>query len=287
MNELKIKLKKEDFSRVYNIYPKQPWLCDKEANLIELIDMCDSKEQKDLVIDLLGEFRYLDQKVFNSYLNYISDCIICETGFQQDMTQVASITIDDEADSSQKILDYIKIPLFKMGWDSVKTVNRFNDIPKNYKQGKNQIILIDEFIGSGKTILGRIKNINEWIKGNFELKFCFIVGMEYGIKAVEKLGYEVYCPLRLPKGISERLEDVIAQNAIAKMKELEIKLAQQISSKKLSDYSLGYNDAQALYSLESCLGNTPNSVFPIFWWPRLSNDIKRNTLLTRVENGLK
>lgn len=287
MTDIKKKLKKEDFSRVYGLYPKQPWLCDKEPCLIELIELCDSLEHKDLIIDLLGEFKYLDQKVLNSFLNFLSDCIINDSGFQEDKTIIASITADDSADSSQKVLDYIKIPLFKMGWSSVITVNKFNGIPKHILKGKTQIILIDEFIGSGKTVHNRLRSTNGWPKIEFEIKFCFLAGMEYAIKNIEDKGYEVYCPLPLKKGISERYDDSIAVKAIEKMKELENKLAQQINTHNLSNFSLGYNDTQALYSLESCLGNTPNSVFPLFWWPRYYNDKPRNTLLTRVEKGLK
>lgn len=287
MTNIKKKLKKEDFTRVYNLYPKQPWLCDKESCLIELIELCETLEHKDLIIDLLSEFKYLDQKVLNTFLNYLSDCIINDSGFQEEKTIIASITADDSADSSQKILDYVKIPLFKMGWSNVTTVNRFNDIPKNILKGKMQIILIDEFIGSGKTIRHRLRSTNGWPKTDFEIKFCFIAGMDYAIKDIESLGYEVYCPLRLQKGISERYSEVLALKAIKKMKELENKLAQQINSHDLKTFSLGYNDTQALYSLESCLGNTPNSVFPIFWWPRYTDNHPRTTLLTRVENGLK
>lgn len=287
MTDIKKKLKKEDFNRVYGLYPIQPWLCEKESFLIELIELCDTLEHKDLIIDLLREFNYLDQKVLNSFLNYVADCIINDSGFQEDICIIASITADDSADSSQKVLDYIKTPLFKMGWSNIITVNRFNDIPKHILKGKSQIILIDEFIGSGQTIHHRLRSTNGWPKTKFEIKFCFLAGMDYAIKDIEKNGYEVFCPLRLKKGISERYEETIVSNAIARMKELEEKLAQQINTHNLSTFSLGYNDTQALYSLESCLGNTPNSVFPIFWWPRFSNNSLRNTLLTRVEQGLK
>lgn len=287
MTEIKKKLKKEDFNRVYGLYPKQPWLCEKESCLIELIELCDSLEHKNLVIDLLGEFKYLDQKVLNTFLNYLSDCIINDSGFQEEQTIIASITADDSADSSQKILDYIKMPLFKMGWSNVVTVNRFNDIPKHILKGKKKIILIDEFIGSGKTIHHRLRSTNGWPKMGFEIKFCFVAGMSYAIGEIEKLGYQVFCPLPLQKGISERYAEPIASSVIEKMKELENKLSQQINTHSITTFSLGYNDTQALYSLESCLGNTPNSVFPIFWWPRYFNDSPRNTLLTRVEQGLK
>ncbi len=287
MNELKRKLKKDDFSRVYNIYPKQPWLCDKEPNLIELIKMCETAEHKDLLVDLLSEFKYPNLEDYNLFLNQISDYIVNKSGFIEEIRQIASITIQDETDSSQKILYDLNITIFKMGWTNVKTVNKFGKIVKNYKKRKTQIVLVDEFIGSGKTVLGRIKNIKDNIKDDFELKFCFVVGMDYGIKIIESLGYEVFCPLRLPKGISDRYIESSAFIAIALMKELESKLAQQINTFNLCDYSLGYNDAQALYSLEFCLGNTPNSVFPLFWWPRYLNDKPRNTLFTRVEKGLK
>ena len=287
MSDIKRKLKKEDFNRVYNLYPKQPWLCEKELCIIELLELCDNIEHKDLIIDLLGEFKYLDQKVLNSFLNFLSECIIEDSGFQEDKTIIASITADNSADSSQKVLDDIKMPLFKMGWSSVITINRFNNIPKYILKGKTQVILIDEFIGSGKTIDHRLRSTRGWPKEKFEIKFCFLAGMEYAIKEIEDEGYEVYCPLRLKKGISERYEDSEEKRTIEKMKELEDKLSQQINTHNLSTFSLGYNNTQALYSLESCFGNTPNSVFPVFWWPRYYNDKPRDTLLTRVENGLK
>jgi hypothetical protein len=287
MTKIKKKLKKEDFLRVYGLFPKQPWLCNKESCLIELIELCDTLEHKDLLIELLSDFKNLDQKDLNNYLNYLSYSIINNSGFQEDTTIIASITADDSADSSQKVLDYIKMPLFKMGWSNITTVNRFNNIPKHISKGKTQIILIDEFIGSGKTIQHRLRSTNGWPNMKTEIKFCFLAGMDYAINDIESKGYEVFCPLRLKKGISERYEEPLAADAIVRMKELESKLAQKINTHSLSTFSLGYNDTQALYTMESCLGNTPNSVFPLFWWPRYSNDRPRNTLLTRVEQGLK
>lgn len=90
------------------------------------------------MINLLHEFSFLDQKLLDNYLNLIADFIINDSGFCEDTTQVSAITYDDEADSSQKILDYVKVSLFKMGWSNVKTVNRFGAIPKNFNDGKSK-----------------------------------------------------------------------------------------------------------------------------------------------------
>lgn len=287
MQKAKKYLKKEDFNDVINLYSKHSWLCDKEDSLIELIRICDNDSEKKLLINLLHEFSFLDQKLLDNYLNLIADFIINDSGFCEDTTQVSAITYDDEADSSQKILDYVKISLFKMGWSNVKTVNRFGAIPKNFNDGKKQIIFIDEFVGSGKTILGRIKQLKNDLKGEFDLKLCFIAGMEHGLKKIEELGYEVFCPLRFLRGISDRFTGKELKAAEDIMLKLELKLIENINSHQLFDYSFGYNGAEALYSLESCSGNTPNSVFPIFWWPRYKNNNVRDTLLTRYEKGLK
>ena len=63
------------------------------------------------------------------------------------------------------------------------------------------------------------------------------------------------------------------------MKNLEIRLlADKISDNNMP--SLGYGEIEALYKREN--GNTPNNVFPIFWWPRDKNELKRSTIMTRV-----
>lgn len=290
MRKIKQSLKREDFNNIIKLYSKQSWLREKEDSLIELILLCENKSENKLLITLLNEFTSLNHKLLNNYLNLISDFIVNKSGYSEDTTQISAITYDDEADSSQKILDYIKIPIFKMGWSNVKTVNRFGAIHRNFKNGKNQIIFIDEFVGSGKTIIGRIKQLKNDLNDAFDpqnLKFCFIAGMEHGLNKIEDLGYEVFCPLRLLKGISDKYTGEELTNAENTMLQLELKLAEKINGYELFDYSFGYNEAEALYSLEECLGNTPNSVFPIFWWPRNKKNNKRNTLLTRFEKGLK
>lgn len=287
MSKLKKHIKKEDLKDIFSLYAKQSWLCDKEDNLLELLLLCETAEHKKLIIQLLNDFHYLDLKVLGNFLSLIADYIVTDSGFSQDTCQIAAITYDDEADSSQKVLDYIKMQLFEQGWDDPQTVNRYGATIKNYKEGRKQIIFIDEFVGSAQTILGRIKILKNDIKEDFDLKFCFIAGMDYGIKRIEEQGYEVFCPLRLPRGISERFKDKDLEQSISNMKDLESKLAQKINDYELSNYSFGFNGAEALYSLDGCKWNTPNSVFPIFWWPKLFDNKPRQTLLTRFERGLK
>lgn len=277
--------KKEDYHKIVGLYAKQNWLLKKKDKLNELIDFCESTEHKDLVISLLERFHYLTDDTLGYLLNEITDYIINKSGFTLETTQIMAIAYDDEADSSQKILDLIKIPLFENGWNTVKTVNRFGACNKSFKEGKTQIIMIDEFIGSGKTLKGRIKQLKNDINGEFEFKCCFIAGIKEAVESIEKEGIEIFCPLTMNKGISGFYKNPELFKMENLMLGLELKLAQNINAKDLYEFSFGYGSAEALYSLDGCRGNTPNSVFPIFWWLQDNNQRLRNTLLTRYETG--
>lgn len=218
-------------------------------------------------------------------LNNICEYIIDTAKFKAEKTQLLAMTYDDEADSGQKVLDLIKMPLFQKDWKGFKTVNKIGKSGKYVKKGRTQIVLIDEFIGSGKTLRGRIEYLKKNILEDFEIITCFIAGTKETIEKLESEGISVFCALQLDKGISEYYKNDELKKAEDLMLDLELKLAQWINEKELYKYSFGYGNAEALYSMEGCNGNTPNSVFPIFWWLFDIKERKRKTILTRYETG--
>lgn len=281
------KIKKEDYNNVMNLCMRHSWLVPRQNKLLDLIDFCDDKNSKDLIFSLLNRFTYLTSENLNILLNEISEHIVNDSNFKQENCQLLSMTYDDEADSGQKVLDNLKMPLFQNGWRNIKTVNKLGKSIKYYGEGKNQIIVVDEFIGSGKTLRNRINYLNKNIPGDFEVIFCFIAGTKETIEKLQTEGIKVFCPLQLDKGITDFYKDSNLRDAEDLMLNLELKLAQNINDKQLYDYSFGYGkgDPEALFSMEGCNGNTPNSVFPIFWWLNDINNKERNTLLTRYETG--
>lgn len=264
---------------------RQNWLIPRQDELLELVDFCEKRESKDLIFSLLDRFSYLNNETLNILLNNICDYIISTPNYDSKKCQILAMTYDDEADSGQKVLDLIKMPLYQKGWKDFKTVNKIGKSGKYYKKGRTQIVLIDEFIGSGKTLRGRINYLEKNIPGDFEIISCFIAGTKETIKKLEEEGIKVFCALQLDKGISEYYKDDDLNNAEDLMLDLELKLAHWINDKELYEYSFGYGNSEALYTMEGCNGNTPNSVFPVFWWLFDLKKKKRNTLLTRYETG--
>lgn len=277
---------KEIYTRLIQLYLNQKWLNKKKASVEALIKMCETTEQKDLVFSLLDRFNYLKGNMIQSYLDkmvkYILNC-----GFTEERTQLVASTFDTEADSGQKILDMIKVPLYEQGWRNFTTSNIIGKAIKikSLSKGKNQIIIVDEFVGTGQTLKSRVEWLTKTAKEPIEIKCCIMVGMENAIERLVDDSIEIFCPLQLKKGISEYFEKNKQTPAVAAMLSLESKLAQQIKEKELSNYSLGYGKAEALYSSEN--GNTPNSVFPIFWWIRDNKGNERKTILTRYEKGFE
>ena len=279
------KIKKEDYNKITNLYIRQNWLMDKQDELLELVDFCDKKESKDLIFSLLDRFSYLNNGSLLVLLDNICDYIINSAKFKAETTQLLAMTYDDGADSGQKVLDLIKMPLFQKEWKGFETVNKIGKSGKYVKKGRTQIVLIDEFIGSGKTLRGRIAYLEKNIPDEFEIITCFIAGTRETVEKLEDEGIKVFCALQLDKGISEYYKADELNKAEDLMLDLELKLAQWINKKELYQYSFGYGNAEALYTMEGCNGNTPNSVFPIFWWLFDIKEKRRNTLLTRYETG--
>jgi hypothetical protein len=281
-----MKQNKEEYKKLINLFMHQGWLVHKKEALNDLFALGEDTTSKNLIYSLLERFKYISNDSYNLLLNEITDYIINDSGFEKEKIQLLSLTYEDETDSSQKILYDITNHLYSKGWRSIKTVNMFGKGVKAYnKHGKTQIIAIDEFIGSGKTLRIRHDWISKNIVGEFKIVYVFVAGIEQTINELIKEGINIICPLQLKKGISEYYngEELLIKQDI--MLDLELKLAQKINDKELYTYSFGYGDAQALYSLEDNNGNTPNSVFPIFWWLKDKEERERNTLLSRRENG--
>lgn len=277
--------KRADYIQFMQLYSRQNWLIRKEPNLEELVSICKTNEQKNLLFSLLERFHYLKDDALNVFLNQIAD-YVTTCGIEIDRTQLVACTYDEEADSGQKVLDMIRSPLFERGWRNFKTVNNVGKATKFVQRdNKTNIVFIDEFVGTGRSLKTRIDWLSKNVDREINIRCCFIAGMKTAIKSLQNEGMEIFCPLQLEKGISEFYRSDELKAAINDMLYLESTLASQINDKKIKDYSFGYGQAEALYSLHN--GNTPNSVFPIFWWIKDYNENERKTVLTRYETGFE
>ena len=274
--------KRDDYNQLVSLYFKQRWLVNKKDELYNLIDISKTHTCTELVHSLLERFNYIDDNYYQFLLEEIAEYL--EDNIDDfSKTQIVALAYDSNTDSSQKILYDLSNTLALRKIKGFESINQFGKAVSYFNKGYTNLIFIDEFIGSGRTLKGR----NDWITKNLELEnqphYIFLAGLKSTIDSLNELS--IFCPLQMNKGITEYYEEEDLRNNLQNMVNLESNLCPVINDKKLEDYSFGYGRAEALYTLEGCRGNTPNNVFPIFWWPKNNKNEDRLKLLTRRENG--
>ncbi|MBN2731840.1 MAG: hypothetical protein JXR26_05340 [Balneolaceae bacterium] len=279
----------QKFKYLKEIFKESPWLKEKESKVEELYDLSGGKNL-DLVVSLLTRFFNMTREEVKVARQEIISQISNSDNFNSDNTIISALTLDDEPDSGQKIIYDIQIEMGKAGISGYTFRNAMHKtksyLAKN-KSNNYDVILVDEFSGSGSTISSGINDLNG--HHNIDnIKVCCYVILEHALETMKDKhpDVEFFMPYILRRGITDFYDESEVDEKIDQMLELEDNLAGSINGKPLSDYSLGYNRAEALFCNESVGGNIPNSVFPLFWWPYDSTNNKRNQLFTRIEDGL-
>lgn len=257
-------------------------LKDKDVALAELYNLCDTDIQRDLVKDLIIRFHCFDDDIYNLALMQIVEHI-SNLGYNIKKTAIVAFCHNSEADSSQEILQDLKVPIARKLDQQIKTNNRFDHLHKTYQSGYRHFIAVDEFLGSGQTIYNRYKDFLKMNLTNATIDFCLVAGMSDAIAYAKSQGINVFVAYEMQKGISYYYNgEKLAQN-MREMSILEHKLAKTIDQTNLEDYVLGYRRSEALYA--RLHKNVPNNVFPIMWWKRYKNNTHRNTLFDRIQDG--
>lgn len=114
---------------------------------------------------------------------------------------------------------------------------------------------MDDFVGTGDTILGCINLIEEKGVKKERIKALTLVMQEQGRNAVEEYGVEIYSAVLRNKAITNNYSIEEAEKKIAQMKNV----GKRIKAKK--ELYLGYKESEGLVSMIK----TPNNTFPFYW----------------------
>lgn len=270
---------------VFDLLTRQyDMLKDKTEHLKELYDLCNNEEQRSLVKNLLIDFSEMNDEVFNLCLLDMRDTIISK-GFPFDECLVVAMAHDHLADSSQDVLHSIEMPLGMCGFPIGNFCNRFDHCwGKRFKDKYHHYFIIDDFVGSGSTVLNRKNEFEKLMKDKeYTLHFVVAAGMEYAIENLKNQGIDIHCSYTMKKGISEKYDADLIQHKLQVMSDLESKLAPTINETLLSEHHLGYGQAESLFCRKN--KNVPNNVFPLMWWKQYADHTHRNTLFVRLQEG--
>lgn len=276
-------LKRKEFDFVTDLMSHQgDMLSDKEEALIELYKICDNEEQRYLIKKLLLEFHHMNDEVYNLCLIEMKNYIV-QRGFAFKESAVIAMCHDHMPDSSQDVLNSLKVYLGCEDWPYENFCNRFDRCSKLYGQGIRHFFIVDDFIGSGTTVETRISSINNQLKDkDFTFHFVFAAGMSEAVYALQHKGIDIKCAYVMDKCLSGKGSPNEINHNVELMISIENKLAGKVRETLLEDYSLGYKQSESLFCRK--YKNVPNNVLPIFWWKEDCNNKKRVTLFNRIQD---
>lgn len=136
----------------------------------------------------------------------------------------------------------------------IRIIETFDGLEK-YKEDIECLLLVDDFVGTGDTILGCINLIEEKGIKKERIKALTLVMQEQGRNAVEEYGVEIYSAVLRNKAITDNYSIEEAEKKIAQMKNV----GKRIKAKK--GLYLGYKESEGLVSMIK----TPNNTFPFYW----------------------
>ena len=136
----------------------------------------------------------------------------------------------------------------------IRIIETFDGLEK-YKEDIECLLLVDDFVGTGDTILECINLIEEKGIKKERIKALTLVMQEQGRNAVEEYGVEIYSAVLRNKAITDNYSIEEAEKKIAQMKNV----GKRIKVKK--ELYLGYKESEGLVSMIK----TPNNTFPFYW----------------------
>ena len=277
-------MKKEQFNFMLDMVRSQLWLADKTEELKHVLySDCQCDTSRKLVSEIVNRFLYVSREDNYRLLTGMAQEIVSEYSAREASTLIAALGVSSGVDSSQHVAYSLKPILEQKKWRRHMAVN---DSSAAYRKGKstghNQIILVDEFVGSGQTVITQVKSIRAQFESakavDYNISVKVLVSTEIGFKNVIDAGIPITAQSLVKKGIDDYYSIQEASCYRDLMRSIEGNLSTEYLGRAMP--SLGYNDAQATYCRQD--GNTPNSVFPIFWWAFDKHNQDRCVLMIRA-----
>lgn len=282
-------MSRKEHEHLLKIFSQHSWLRKKTNGLRDLLfNECETEDHRLLVTQILSKLVYIDLYAYRDLIKGLAENI-SNMGSQPEKTLLVSMTGDRSADSGQHVLYALKFFLAELKWTGYTPVNTYNQSHKAFKENKQQdsyLILVDNFIGSGKTVLTRLA----WINQIFSQMGYKIPKISVKVALCTRSGYDMLVNEGIDLYASRVIDDKLIDNLFSSDKDKYIEMMKNIESKLLNIYhtkknqtkivpSLGYGEAQVAISIEDM--NTPNNVFPIFWWQYSSDKKEREVILVR------
>lgn len=270
LNDFISKNKIEDFN--------EPYIKDFEQKLSEFIGqkkLCEHVEIRELLLELISEYKYYSKKnveeIFVGFYNQITETIKLDERYtiythipsEKDLSRGNSSLFflnkffDVNYIESKRNIDITS--LYLQGLND-KTKNPYCT-PKSYRKITHidNVICLDDFSGSGKTIKEFLKKSAELIKDKKVIIFLIhITDIAKNVinQAFARYGYTDFQLLYYHKS-----DNIFSSHSKYALKKELIRVFEQ--DQLASEFPLGFNGSSSLVTF---FRNSPNNTLSSYWW---------------------
>lgn len=259
------------------------WLQNKDDALTELFNECKTVDDVNIITGLIKHTIVVNSNAIDNLLSRAAYKISRDL-LPHEIPVISAATWGASPDSSRYIMQRIKRHLV---YRSIKAKHMYDDLTIAGEKAKqlphSRLFLVDEFFGSGSSIL----KYNEYLSSLHldKYSFIFLFGMRHSYEELVSKGVNVTALIRL-KRYSDKMSLPEYRYFVRFLLRTALSLKPQVGKRLLIDVVLGYGLAEACYSSEIETGNSPNSNYAILWWPRTHKDDPRKVMFTRCEKAL-
>ena len=260
----KFTLKRHEFLYSLGLQLRFNWLWERSNSLDETISrvVLPVYGAKRLFSKLIRKFKYVDHS--HSQKNVIAIAhqikVVWKCSPKTTLIMPVCSRSQRSPDGSSKMVYDLRSALGN--WNGVMFTSCLDLKDPNLSSGCD-VILCDDFIGSGSTIMRKMSKIQAAISPGSKLYVVSLAAMKNARDTVlNKPDIFFYTPLLLEKGINDSSDESIMLN-------MEALLAPRYNNESLENCSLGYAKTGSLYFNEDY--RIPNNVYPIFWWGKMND----------------
>ncbi len=260
------------FIELISVFKEQNWDIEEsiggENSVFDMfckrLEELDSDADRELMLELTRKYLVVDLEEYGKYMIDVFRKFIDRNKDKIGKTEVIHMFPVQDKDypaktKSGNVMCYLFQGNLMRRFDEfrnkrIRIIETFDGLEK-YKEDIECLLLVDDFVGTGDTILGCINLIEEKGIKKEKIKALTLVMQEQGRNAVEEYGVEIYSAVLRNRAITDNYSMEEAEKKIAQMKNV----SKRIKAKK--ELYLGYKESEGLVSMIK----TPNNTFPFYW----------------------
>lgn len=261
------------FIELISVFKEQNWDIEEsisgENSVFDMfckrLEELESDADRELMLELTRKYLVVDLEEYGKYMVDVFRKFIDRNKDKLDKMEIIHMFPVQDKDypaktKSGNVMCYLFQGNLMRRFDEfrnkrIRIIETFDGLEK-YKEDIECLLLVDDFVGTGDTILGCINLIEEKGIKKEKIKALTLVMQEQGRNAVEEYGLETYSAVLRNRAITDNYSIEEAEKKIAQMKNI----SKRIKAKK--ELYLGYKESEGLVSMIK----TPNNTFPFYWY---------------------